>query len=386
MEREAYIVAYGRSIYAKAKKGSFARVHPADYGALTLKGVLEKIPQLDPMDIDDLVLGCSHPVGVQDMNFARIIAQRAELPDKVTAQTINRFCASGIQAIATAAAEIISGQADVVVAGGCETMSMIPMSVDENDWNPWLLKHRPDNYILMGITAENVAEEFGVSREQMEQMCCESHAKAAKAQAAGYFDDQIIPITLTDLDGKEIVAVKDEGIRPDTSMETLSSLKPRFKENGKVTSALASQSTDGAGFVVMMTKEKAQALNVKPVAKYVGFAVDGVPARIMGMGPAKAIPKLLRKTGVRLDEIDVIEFNEAFASQAIACINELGLDKAKVNPEGGAMAHGHPLGASGTMLSVKAFSHMQRCGGKYCMVTMCIGGGQGAAILYEMIP
>lgn len=385
MEREAYIVAYGRSIYAKAKKGSFSRVHPADYGALTLRGVLAKVPQLDPMDIDDIVLGCSHPVGVQDMNFGRIIAQRAELPDKVTAQTVNRFCASGIQSIATAAAQILSGQSDVVIAGGCETMSMIPMSVDEHDWNPWLVAHRPDNYILMGLTAENVADEFQVTREEMELLCCESHAKAAQAQAQGFFDDQIIPLTLTDLDGRSIQAVQDEGIRPETTMETLAALKPRFKENGKVTAALASQSTDGAGFVIMMTKEKAQALNLRPIAKYVGFAVDGVPARIMGMGPVKAVPKLLGKSGVRLSEIDDIEFNEAFASQVIACTRELGLDKSKVNPEGGAMAHGHPLGASGAMLTVKALSHMQRCGGKYCMVTMCIGGGQGAAILYEML-
>lgn len=385
MKREAYIVAFGRSIYAKAKKGSFARVHPADYGALTMQGVLAKVPQLNPMEIDDVVLGCSHPVGVQDMNFGRIIAQRAQLPDKVTAQTVNRFCASGIQAIATAAAQILSGQSDVVVAGGCETMSMIPMSVEEQDWNPWLVEHRPDNYILMGLTAENVADEFHITRQEMEQLCCESHAKAASAQASGAFDDQIIPITLTDLDGRQIIAVRDEGIRPETTMDTLRTLKPRFKENGKVTAALASQSTDGAGFVVMMTKEKAQLLGLTPIAKYVGFAVEGVPARIMGMGPSKAVPKLLKNTGIGLSEIDDIEFNEAFASQVIACMRELGLDKSKVNPEGGAMAHGHPLGASGAMLTVKALSHMQRCGGKYCMVTMCIGGGQGAAILYEMV-
>lgn len=385
MEREVFIVAYGRSIYGKAKKGSFSRVHPADYGAMTLRGVLEKVPQLDPMKIDDVIVGCSHPVEVQDMNFARIIAQRAGLPDKVTGQTVNRFCASGIQALATGAAAIISGQADVVVAGGCESMSMIPMSVNPEFWNPWLVANRPDNYIAMGLTAENVADEFCISREEMEQMCCESHAKAAAAQLAGYFDDQIIPITLTDLDGNNIIATKDEGIRPETSMEILAGLKPRFKENGIVTSALASQSTDGAGFMVMMTKEKAAEMGVEPLAKYIGFAVDGVPARIMGMGPAKAVPKVLRQTGLKLADMDVIELNEAFASQAIACMQVLGMDKSKVNPEGGAMAHGHPLGASGAMLSVKALSHLRRCGGRYGLITMCIGGGQGAALVLERL-
>ena len=382
--RDAYIVAYGRSPYCKAWKGSFAHVHPVDFGGLTLKGVLARVPQLDPMEIDDLVVGCSHPTGVQDYNMGRLIAQRAGLPDKVTAQTVNRFCSSGLQAIATAANAICSGQMDCVVAGGCESMSLVPMEIAGNWQNPWLLENAPDNYISMGLTAENVAEEYHVSREDMEKMCCESHAKAAAAQAAGYFDEQIIPIEVTDLNGAHILAEKDEGIRANTTMEVLAGLKPCFKKDGVITAAVSSQCTDGAGFLVLMCKEKMEALGLKPIAKFRGFAVDGVPTRIMGIGPIKAVPRVLKMTGLALDEMGTIELNEAFASQALVCIRELGMDPAKVNPEGGAMAHGHPFGGSGAMLTIKALSHMRRCGGQYCMVTMCIGGGQGAAAIFEM--
>ena len=339
---------------------------------------------MDPMDIDDLVVGCSHPTGVQDFNMGRLIAQRAGLPDKVSAQTVNRFCSSGLQAVATAANAILSGQMDCVVAGGCESMSLVPMEIAGNWENPWLLEHSPDNYISMGLTAENVAEEYSVRREDMEKMCCDSHAKAAAAQAAGYFDEQIIPIEVTDLNGAHIFADKDEGIRPNTTMEVLASLKPCFKENGVITASVSSQCTDGAGFLVMMSKEKMESLGLKPIAKFRGFAVDGVPARIMGIGPLKAVPRVLKMTGLNLEDMETIELNEAFASQAMVCIRELGMDPAKVNPEGGAMAHGHPFGGSGAMLTIKALSHMRRCGGKYCMVTMCIGGGQGAAAIFEM--
>lgn len=382
--RDAYIVAYGRSPYCKAYKGGLSKVHPVEFGGQTLAGVLKRVPQLDPMDIDDVVVGCAMPKGVQDFNLARLVAQRAGLPDKVTGMTVNRFCSSGLQTVATAANAVMCGQADVMVAGGVESMSMVPMATDPSIVDPYLIKHAPDNYISMGMTAENVAVDYHVSRTDMEAMACESHAKAAAAQAAGWFEDQIVPVDGLDAEGNPVLLTKDEGIRPGTSMEGLAGLKPCFKEDGVVTAATSSQMTDGAGFVVLMSKEKAEALGVRPLARFVGFAVDGVPARIMGIGPIKAIPKVLKLTGLTLEDMDDIELNEAFAAQALACIRELGLDTGKLNPEGGAMALGHPLGASGVMLLCKALSHMKRCGGRYFMVTMCIGGGQGAAGIFEM--
>ena len=382
--RDAYVVAYGRSPYCKAFKGGLAKTNPVDYGAQTLAGVLKKVPQLDVMDIDDVIVGCAMPKGVQDMNMARLIAQRAGLPDKVTGMTVNRFCSSGLQTIATAANAIMCGQAEVIVAGGTETMSMIPMMPEPGYENAWLMEHAPDNYTPMGITAENVAADYHIERADMEQMACESHAKAAAAQKAGYFKDQIIPIETVDAEGNPVVLTEDDGIREGTTAESLAKLKPCFKPDGVVTAAVSSQMTDGAGFVVLMSGEKAKELGVKPIAKFVGYAVDGVPARVMGIGPIKAIPKVLKLTGLTLDDMDVIELNEAFASQSLACIRELGIDMNKVNPDGGAMALGHPLGASGAMLVCKALSHMQRCHQKYAMVTMCIGGGQGAAGIFEM--
>ena len=382
--RDAYIVAYGRSPYCKAYKGGLSKVHPVEFGGQTLAGVLKRIPQLDPMDIDDIVVGCAMPKGVQDFNLARLVAQRAGLPDKVTGMTINRFCSSGLQTVATAANAIMCGQAEVLVAGGVETMSMVSMATDPSIMEPYLAKHAVDNYISMGMTAENVAADYNISREDMEKMACESHAKAAAAQAAGWFEDQIVPVDGLDADGNPVVLTRDEGIRPGTTMESLAGLKPCFKPDGVVTAATSSQMTDGAGFVVLMSGEKLRELGLKPLARFVGFAVDGVPARVMGIGPIQAIPKVLRLTGLTLGDMDDIELNEAFASQALACIRTLGLDTQKLNPEGGAMALGHPLGASGVMLLCKAISHMKRCGGRYFMVTLCIGGGQGAAGIFEM--
>ena len=382
--RSAYVVAFGRSPYCKAFKGGLAKTHPVDFGAQTLAGVLKRVPQLDPMDIDDVIVGCSQPKGVQDMNMGRLIAQRAGLPDKVTAMTVNRFCSSGLQTIALAANAIMCGQAEVIVAGGTESMSRVPMAPDSGIEDPYLLEHIPALYDPMGITAENVAEDYGISRTDMEQMACESHAKADAAQKAGWFEDQVIPIETVDAEGRPVTLTRDEGIRPGTSMEGLAGLKPCFKPDGVVTAATSSQMTDGAGFVVLMSGEKAGELGVKPIARFVGFAVDGVPARVMGVGPIKAIPKVMKLTGLTSEDMDVIELNEAFAAQALACIRTLGLDMDKVNPEGGAMALGHPLGASGAMLVCKALSHMKRCGQRYGMVTMCIGGGQGAAGIFEM--
>jgi len=382
--RSAYVVAFGRSPYCKAFKGGLAKTHPVDFGAQTLAGVLKRVPQLDPMDIDDVIVGCSQPKGVQDMNMGRLIAQRAGLPDKVTAMTVNRFCSSGLQTIALAANAIMCGQAEVVVAGGTESMSQVPMVPEAGIEEPYLLEHIPALYDPMGITAENVAADYSISRTDMEKMACESHAKAAAAQKAGYFDDQIIPIHTVDAAGAPVVLTADEGIRPNTTMEGLAALKPCFKPDGLVTAATSSQMTDGAGFLVLMSGEKARELGVKPIARFVGFAVDGVPARVMGVGPIKAVPKVMKLTGLTLADMDVIELNEAFASQSLACIRTLGMDLDRVNPEGGAMALGHPLGASGAMLVCKALSHMKRCGQRYGLVTMCIGGGQGAAGIFEM--
>lgn len=382
--KTAYIVAYGRSPYCKAFKGGMAKVNPVEFGALTLRGVLDRVPQLDPMEIDDVIVGCAMPKGVQDMNMARLIAQRAGLPDKVTGMTVNRFCSSGLQTIATAANAIMCGQAEVMVAGGTESMSMIPMNPGTGWENAYLMEHAPALYDPMGITAENVAEDYKISREDMEEMACASHAKAAAAQKAGYFDDQIIPIETLDIEGNPVSVKADDGIREGTNMEGLAKLKPCFKPDGVVTAATSSQMTDGAGFVVLMSGEKCEELNIKPIAKFVGYAVDGVPARVMGIGPIKAVPKVMQLTGMKLEDMDVIELNEAFASQSLACIRTLGMDMEKVNPEGGAMALGHPLGASGAMLLCKALSHMKRCGQKYALVTMCIGGGQGAAGIFEM--
>ena len=383
--RAAVVVAYGRTPYCKANKGSFANVHPVEYGAQALLGVLNKVPQLKAEDIGDVIVGCAMPFGVQGANMARLIVQRAGLPDTVTAQTVNRFCSSGLQTIATAANAIRCGEEDVMIAGGVESMSMVPMLVGVEDADPWLMEHRPEVYVTMGITAENVARRWNVSRADMDAMAAESHRRAAKAQAEGCFDDQIIPITVPGPDGQDVVVTKDEGIRPGCNVESLSQLKPCFLEDGLVTAATSSQRTDGAGFVVLMSEEKAKELGVKPLARFVAFATGGVPAEVMGVGPIEAVPKVLKKTGMTIDQMDVIELNEAFASQALAVIRTTGMDPAKVNPWGGAMALGHPLGATGAMLTCKMMSYLQRNGGKYGMVTMCIGGGMGAAGIYEML-
>ena len=351
--RQAVVVAFGRTPYCKARKGSFAQLHPVEYGAQTLLGVLARVPQLRPEDIGDVIMGCAMPFGVQGGNMARLIVQRAGLPDCVTAQTVNRYCSSGLQTIATAANAIRCGEEDVVIAGGVESMSLVPMLVGAEDADPWLAEHRPEVYTTMGITAENVARQWGISRADMDAMAVESHRRAAQAQAGGCFDGQIIPITVPGPDGGEVVVCRDEGIRPGTTAETLAGLKPCFLENGSVTAATSSQMTDGAGFV--------------------------------GVGPIEAVPKALRKAGLTLEQMDTIELNEAFASQALAVIRTLGMDPARVNPWGGAMALGHPLGATGAMLTCKALSYLERTGGRYGMVTMCIGGGMGAAGIFECL-
>lgn len=384
--REAVIVAYGRSAVAKSgKKGYLREMHPADYAATVLNGVLEKLPQLDKKDIEDLIVGCSKPEKAQAANLSRVIALRAGLPYSVPGQTVCRFCASGLQAISIAANMIMAGQSDVLVAGGAESMSQIPAGYDPLAINKWVSENEPGLYMSMGLTAENVAEKYGVTREQMDTFALESHKRAAAAQDAGIFDSEIIPVEGTDLEGNKMIFDKDQGIRRDTSMESLAQLKTVFKEGGVVTAGQASQTSDGAAFVVLMTRKKAEQLGIKPIAKYIAFAVGGVDPSMMGIGPLVAVPKVMKIAGLNVEDMDVIELNEAFAAQAIPCINELGLDKAKVNPNGGAIALGHPLGATGGVLTCKALNQMERIDGKYTLISMCIAGGQGAAGIFERL-
>jgi acetyl-CoA acyltransferase len=382
-KRDAVVVAYGRSPLAKAYKGSFAKAHPVEYGAQTLKGVIEKLAGFDPSIIDDVIVGCSFPEKYTGNNVGRLIAQRAGLPDTVPGQTVNRFCSSGLQTIAAASNAIMANQMDVVIAGGVEMMTDMNMTLPEEYQDELLAEQIPGSYMSMGVTAENVAECYGITRHDMEVMAVGSHQKAAAAQAAGKFVDEIIPIKVNTENGPIVVA-EDEGIRPNTNLEGLAALKTPFKEDGAVTAATSSQMTDGTGFVVLMAREKAEELGYKPIAKFVSFAVGGVAADVMGIGPIVAVPKAMKRAGLTIDDMDVIEINEAFASQALACIRELKLPLEKVNPNGGAMALGHPLGATGAILTCKALSELKRTNKKYALITMCIGGGMGAAGIFEM--
>lgn len=385
-QREAVIVAYGRSPIGKAPKGVFHSTHPVDLGAQTLKGVLARVPQLDSAQIDDVVVGCAYPEERQGWQFSRVIVQRAGLPDSVCAQTLTRFCSSGLQAIATGANAILAGQADVIVAGGVESMSQVKkMAYPEKYWESYLAEHYPEAYMGPGLTAENVAERWKVSRADMDAMAVESHRRADQAQQAGLFDEEIIPVYANTDDGDRVLVTRDEGVRPGTNAEKLAQLRPCFVENGSVTAATSSQMSDGAAFVVLMSRQKAEALGVKPLARLVGFAVGGCPAEVMGIGPIYAVPKVLERTGLALEDMEVIELNEAFASQALVCIRELGMDPERVNPNGGALALGHPLGATGAALTCKVLSQLRRNGGRYGMVTMCIGGGMGAAGIFELL-
>lgn len=379
------VVAYGRSAVARAgKKGALRNLHPIDMAGLTLRGVLEKYPQIDPALIEDVVLGCAIPEQKQGLNPARLVAARAGLPYTACGLTVDRFCASSLQAVAVAAWQIEAGQADCVVAGGMESMTALPMSIDRSvDWNPWLLEHDPGQYVGNGITAENVVRQHGVTREEMDALALESHRRAATAQDAGYFDNQIVPLPGVDDDGNPITFDKDQGIRRDTSLEKLGAMKPCFLEEGSVTAATSSQVSDGAAFLVLMHREKAAALGIKPIASFLGFATGGLDPNYMGLGPIYAVPKVMKLTGLTVDDMAAIELNEAFAAQAIPCMRELGMDAAKVNPNGGAMALGHPLGATGAVLSCKLLSELARTGGRYGMVTMCIAGGMGAAGIFR---
>lgn len=384
---DAVVVAYGRSAVAKSgKKGALRSAHPVDYAGQVLDGVLRKIPQLDRTQIEDLIVGCAKPEGVQGFNMARVIALRAGLGWDVPGQTVNRFCSSGLQAISTAANMIMTGQAEIVAAGGVESMTAIPMGSDPAFRDKWVEDHEPGAYMPMGITAENVAERYHVSRSEMDEFAVESHRKAAAAQASGKFDEEIIPVDGVDVEGNPIVFDRDQGIRPDSNVETLAGLKPAFREDGSVTAGQSSQTSDGAGFVILMSREKAEELGLRPQARFVAFSVAGVDPSIMGIGPMKAIPKVMKLTGLTPEDMDVIELNEAFAAQAIPCIRDLKLPKERVNVNGGAVALGHPLGATGAILTCKALSELERRGGRYALISMCIGGGMGAAGILERLP
>ena len=392
--REAVVVAYGRSAIGKSPKGTLKDTRPEEYAAQVIKGVLAKVPTFNPALIDDLILGCAFQEAETGTNVARNIGLLAGIPDNVPAQTVNRFCSSGIQSIAMGANAIMAGQADIILAGGVETMSMVPMGGNLNVPNVKLgTEVMPTAMTAMGNTAENVAVKYGITREEQDEFAFNSHKKAEAAQAAGKFDDEIIPVDAVkykmDYATGHVVKYtetfkKDEGIRYNLKMEDLTKLKPVFQKDGTVTAGNASQMNDAAAVVLLMSKEKAEELGLKPIAKFVSFAVAGCAPELMGLGPVYAVPKALKLAGITQDDVDVWELNEAFSAQALGCIKEMGLDTAKVNPNGGGVALGHPLGCTGAMLTCKLLSELKRQGKKYGVVSMCIGGGMGAAGVYEM--
>lgn len=384
-ENEVVIVSYGRSPVCRARKGGLKNTHAIDWSAQVLKGVLEKTPQINKEEIEDIIVGCAMPVKSLNLNAAKLIAQRAGIPDCVPAQTINRFCASGLQSIATCANAILSGQNEIMIAGGVEDMTHTFKTANPEDRNQWLLENVPGAYMPMGITAENVALKYGIDRDKMDLMAYESHRKADTAQKNGNLNRSIIPVTAEDDEGNSVTISLDDGIRKDITLESVKSLKPCFKQDGIVTAATSSQTSDGAAFTVLMNKGKAEALGIKPIAKFLGFAVAGCPPEYMGIGPTYAVPKLMKKTGLSIEDMDIIELNEAFAAQALYCIQKLRLPKEKVNPWGGAMALGHPMGATGIVLMSKALDYLEVTSGRYALVTMCIGGGMGAAAIFERI-
>ncbi len=388
--QEAVIIDCLRTAAGKAPRGTLRNTRPDDLGAATIRALMAKYPAVTADMVEDVIIGCAMPEGEQGMNMARIITLRAGLPDTVPAVTINRFCSSGLQSIAMAAEKIRSGGAEVIIAGGAESMSMIPMTGNKLAPNPWMVDHQPEIYINMGLTAENVARKYGISREQADAFSVASHQKALAAQAAGRFDEEIVPVeieTAVPNGGKPHVTkkvfAKDEGPRADTSMEGLAKLKTVFHVKGTVTAGNASQMSDGAAAALVMSARKAEELGLKPMARFVSFAAGGVAPEIMGMGPVVAIPKALRLAGLKIEDIGVTELNEAFACQALAVIQEAGLNPETVNVNGGAVALGHPLGCTGSKLTATVLREMRRREARYGMVTMCIGGGQGAAGIFE---
>jgi len=392
--REAVIVAGTRTAVGKAVRGSTANARSDDMAATVIAELLRQTEgKLSTEDIDDVVIGCAMPEGSQGMNFARVIALRAGLSVDVPGMTVNRFCSSGLQSIAMAANSIIANEADVIIAGGAESMSSVPMTGHHLSPNPYMAENDPNVYMSMGLTAERVAQEFDISREDMDKFAVESHRRAAAATDAGYFAQEIVPFEWEEAvigsDGlptvRRLRLEADEHLRRETTLEGLAALKPAFKADGKVTAGNSSPLSDGAAGVVVMERSMAETRGLKPLAKFLGFAVAGVRPEIMGVGPIKAIPKVLERTGLSLKDIELIELNEAFAAQSLAIIRHLGLNTDIVNVNGGAIALGHPLGCTGSKLTVTLINEMKRRGLRYGMVTMCIGGGMGAAGIFENI-
>jgi acetyl-CoA acyltransferase len=388
--REAVVVSSVRTAVGKAPRGTLKDTRPDELGALAVREAVRRVPALAPEDVEDCIIGCALPEAEQGLNTARIVALRAGLPVTTAGMTINRFCSSGLQAIAIAAQQVMAGQHDVVVAGGAESMSLVPMQGNKYAPNPHLAGHWPDVFLNMGLTAEIVAKRYGVSREAQDRFAVRSHRNASAAQQAGKFDDEIIPVPVARWhteNGRprrqDVTLTADEGIRPDTTLDGLAALKPVFAADGVVTAGNSSQTSDGAAAAVIMSAARAERLGATPLAVFRAFAVAGVSPEEMGIGPVKAIPKALALAGLRLDDIDLIELNEAFASQAIAVIELTGVDPDRVNVNGGAIALGHPLGCTGAKLTATLLREMRRRNARYGMVTMCVGGGQGAAGIFE---
>lgn len=390
--REAVIVAGARTPIGKSKKGTLANVRPDDLGALVVQETLKRAGNYEG-NIDDLIIGCAMPEAEQGLNMARNIGALAGLPDSVPAITINRYCSSGLQSIAYGAERIMLGHSDTIIAGGAESMSLVPMVGHTPRLNIKLAENAPQYYMGMGHTAEEVAKKYGISREDQDAFAVRSHQKAAKAIAEGKFVDEIVPVEFVHrfvgsnnkLSEKKVVFSQDEGVRADSNMATLGKLRPAFSLNGTVTAGNSSQTSDGAAAVMVMDREKAESLGLKPMAKFRSFAVGGVPPEIMGIGPVVAIPKALKLAGLELSDIGLIELNEAFASQSIQVIRELGIDEEKVNVNGGGIALGHPLGCTGAKLTLTLIHEMKRRNQQFGIVTMCIGGGMGAAGVFELL-
>jgi acetyl-CoA acyltransferase len=389
--KDALIVSAVRTAVGKAPNGALRSVRPDDLGAIAVRGALDRIPQLNANRIEDVIIGCAMPEAEQGLNLARIISLRAALPVEASAMTINRYCASGLQSIALAVDRIRGGSAEVIVAGGAESMSMIPMGGNKIAANPWLVDHYPDSYLSMGLTAERVGKHYGISREESDRFALASHQNALSAMREGRFQDEIVPVTVTisDFDGsgkpvqQEIEFRVDEGPRADTSYEALEKLRPVFHAHGTVTAGNSSQTSDGAAAAVVVSEEIAVSLGLKPLARLVAFATAGCLPEEMGVGPVYAIPKALKQAGLTLDQMDVIELNEAFAAQSLAVMKLLQMDPARVNVNGGAIALGHPLGCTGAKLTATILRELQRRKKKYGLVTMCVGGGMGAAGIFE---
>lgn len=389
---EAYIVAGKRTAVGRAKKGKLRHVRPDDMAAEVVKAVVADVPALDPTRVDDLIVGCAIPEAEQGMQIGRMIALMA-LPMNVSGVTVNRYCGSGLETIAMGVAKVKAGMADCIIAGGVESMSMVPMMGHKTALNYKIAQEHPDWYLSMGLTAEEVASDYNISREDMDEFAYQSHAKALNALDAGKFKDQIVPINVEEVyinaAGKRVaesfVMDVDEGPRRGTSVEALSGLRPVFRNNGKVTAGNSSPTNDGASFVMIMSEAMVKETGVKPLARMVGYATEGIDPRIMGMGPIVSVPKVLKQTGMKLQDIDLIELNEAFASQSLGVIRELDIDTSKLNVNGGAIALGHPLGCTGAKLTVQLMSELKARDQKYGMVTACVGGGQGVAGIYERL-